>query len=463
MAFQNPASAPGARLLNTLRFVGKEVDGERIRMDRRTFAKKVIFDFLELTAKEIYCYQDFQGRSTFDVTFTGEYICSKAWDKCKENNFSDPIQDFCIEPFFARETRILTVHMYNPYCKENDIVSFLKRYCEVIGIGIKSKDEDELWNGKRQYVVRLKPSPTGGIVHPPATFFIGANKGYLYYAGQPLTCRKCGQKGHMAERCENIFCRNCMTAGHMAKDCNVPKACNLCGSREHMFKECPQRQKKYSDALRDIEEVIAEILTEDVVGAGAGAGASLGPVREALPVASEAEPQVTVAGGGSVGTPAVVEAVVAEQEDAEGMDSSAEGTVIPDTVEERKKGEWKMAKKKSKKRRSEEEGGDTGVKMAVIEISNQFGCLQGGGEESEVISESDSELASVPVLPSEEKDSVKEMTEQTTEQMESSKEEEESHIERDSKSDTTSDTDSQGSGFFLEKKEVDRVTKIMGM
>ncbi|MGH0170096.1 UNVERIFIED_CONTAM: hypothetical protein FKN15_058256 [Acipenser sinensis] len=175
--------------------------------------------------------------------------------------------------------------------------------------------------------------------------------------------------------------------------------------------------------------------------------------KEALPATSEAEPQETVAGGGSIGTPAVVEAVVAEQEDAEEMDSSPEGTVIPDTVEERKKGEWKMAKKKSKKRRSEEEGGDTGVKMAVIEISNQFGCLQGGGEESEVISESDSELASVPVLPSEEKDSVKEMTEQTTEQMESSKEEEESHIERDSKSGTTSDTDSQGSGFFLEKKE----------
>ncbi|MGH0124277.1 UNVERIFIED_CONTAM: hypothetical protein FKN15_017964 [Acipenser sinensis] len=62
-------------------------------------------------------------------------------------------------------------------------------------------------------------------------------------------------------------------------------------------------------------------------------GAFLDEAAEALPATSEAEPQETVAGGGSIGTLTVVEAVVAEQEDAEEMDSSTDGTVIPDTVE----------------------------------------------------------------------------------------------------------------------------------
>uniref|UniRef100_A0A673WJB3 CCHC-type domain-containing protein n=1 Tax=Salmo trutta TaxID=8032 RepID=A0A673WJB3_SALTR len=125
-------------------------------------------------------------------------------------------------------------------------------------------DYDGMWNGNRKYAVRFR-TRTGGIEYPPASFYIGGVKGYLYFYGQPKTCRRCGEEGHIAALCPNTFCRNCLEAGHLARDCKKPKSCNLncfeaghlardckkpkscnlCDSTEHMFKDCPERHKTY--------------------------------------------------------------------------------------------------------------------------------------------------------------------------------------------------------------------------
>uniref|UniRef100_A0A669B355 CCHC-type domain-containing protein n=1 Tax=Oreochromis niloticus TaxID=8128 RepID=A0A669B355_ORENI len=77
-----------------------------------------------------------------------------------------------------------------------------------------------------------------GYCHPPAVFSIGADRGFLVYAGQPQACRKCGSVGHNAEQCDQVRCRSCGKLGHITRDCKEPRRCHLCDSEEHMARDC---------------------------------------------------------------------------------------------------------------------------------------------------------------------------------------------------------------------------------
>uniref|UniRef100_A0A3P9DIP1 CCHC-type domain-containing protein n=1 Tax=Maylandia zebra TaxID=106582 RepID=A0A3P9DIP1_9CICH len=97
-------------------------------------------------------------------------------------------------------------------------------------------------------------STEDGYCHPPAVFSIGADRGFLVYAGQPQACRKCGSTGHNADRCEQMRCRSCGKIGHITKDCKEPRksdrgflvyagqpqACRKCGSTGHNADSCEQ-------------------------------------------------------------------------------------------------------------------------------------------------------------------------------------------------------------------------------
>ncbi|MBN3319866.1 ZCHC3 protein, partial [Atractosteus spatula] len=84
-----------------------------------------------------------------------------------------------------------------------DIMSFVKRFVDVQEAGVKVLDKRRIWNGKRKYMVHFRSDPKAGdgLLHPQA-FSIGANRGYLFYPEQPLTCRRCGQGGHFAVDCK---------------------------------------------------------------------------------------------------------------------------------------------------------------------------------------------------------------------------------------------------------------------
>ncbi|MBN3317972.1 ZCHC3 protein, partial [Atractosteus spatula] len=135
----------------------------------------------------------------------------------------------------------LTVHVFNPYMAEEDIVSFLKRFVDVQDEGVKLLDKKKYWSGKRRYRVRFRFSAqaSDGLLHPPASFTIGSNNGYLFYPGQPLTCRRCGQEGHIALNCTEQICRRCGGIGHVGSACTEDIKCNLCGKPGHAYRECP--------------------------------------------------------------------------------------------------------------------------------------------------------------------------------------------------------------------------------
>ncbi|MGH0124254.1 UNVERIFIED_CONTAM: hypothetical protein FKN15_017941 [Acipenser sinensis] len=319
MATSEDSSTQGVRLLNTVRFNLKKKDGVLPVLGRTDFAKKIVLGKLGCSTADIYCLQDVTSRGIFDVTFATASICSTVWKRCLEGKNSAPLLDFVIEPLFVREIRPLTVHMYNPYVQDADIATFLKRFCDVLSTGSKIRDSLGIWNAKRQFRVRLRPCSTveGGVIHPPASFSIGGNRGYLYYPGQPIRCRKCGREGHTAEACVADFCRKCQTEGHTASGCAAPVECNLCGSQEHVFKNCPSRVRSYAEAARSASEVpkaacpvpaartsIAREVS-DAVGPAAAPPAAV-PVGSAAAVA----PVVSVSVAGSAGVVAEAGPVV---------------------------------------------------------------------------------------------------------------------------------------------------------
>uniref|UniRef100_W5N4P4 CCHC-type domain-containing protein n=1 Tax=Lepisosteus oculatus TaxID=7918 RepID=W5N4P4_LEPOC len=153
------------------------------------------------------------------------------------------------EPLFARELRSLIIHMYNPHVPD-DIVTFLRRFVDVQGGGQKVVDEERIWTFKRRYLVRLRQSPTtpGGVLHPPANFTIGPNRGYLIYSGQPQTCRRCGRR-HLGAECSTEVCRRCGRTGHVAIACTYQQLCNLCREPGNLYRVCPNKTRSFASVV----------------------------------------------------------------------------------------------------------------------------------------------------------------------------------------------------------------------
>lgn len=61
----------------------------------------------------------------------------------------------------------------------------------------------------------------------------------LWYPGQPKSCRRCGDLGHLIKDCTLICCFNCEKARHRAEDCEEPDTCSICRSYNHRESHCP--------------------------------------------------------------------------------------------------------------------------------------------------------------------------------------------------------------------------------
>uniref|UniRef100_A0A8C9RRV9 CCHC-type domain-containing protein n=1 Tax=Scleropages formosus TaxID=113540 RepID=A0A8C9RRV9_SCLFO len=200
--------------------------------DRLTFIKEVILGLLGLTVEDVICIQLNNLLRFFDVTLTTELCFKKMIENCRTFNR------------WVNNQRIVTVHVFNPFISAESIREFLQRYVEVLPGYKDMRDELGLWNGKRQFRIRLLPDPQGfdGFRHPPATFNLGTSKGYLFYSNQPPFCRVCQGFWHRGAECTNMWCNNCLERGHMAKDCKGPRRCNVCGTEDHLAHTCSHRK-----------------------------------------------------------------------------------------------------------------------------------------------------------------------------------------------------------------------------
>lgn len=172
--------------------------------------------------------------------------------------------------FLSSETKVrvpIAVHMYNPFVQDEEIPAFLFRYCKSVSAGVKLMNVLDIFNGqcKLWVIFRADREGLGGVRHPPQSFSIGRNLGYLWYPGQPIFCRQCFAFGHTKDQCKTRFtCSNCFKQGHRAGQCPEKKSCHICGSRMHVARQCPKVARMSESTAVVVAEKAVE--AEVVVG-----------------------------------------------------------------------------------------------------------------------------------------------------------------------------------------------------
>ncbi|KAJ1080185.1 hypothetical protein NDU88_000405 [Pleurodeles waltl] len=75
----------------------------------------------------------------------------------------------------------MTVHVYNLHVNIQDLSTFLRRHCTVTKEPCRNLDSDGIWDSKWTVMMKLKEDPGApdGIHHPPSSFSLGRDSGYL--------------------------------------------------------------------------------------------------------------------------------------------------------------------------------------------------------------------------------------------------------------------------------------------
>ncbi|ROI80149.1 Zinc finger CCHC domain-containing protein 3 [Anabarilius grahami] len=189
------------RLRNTIRVLLKKdaEDFVKQRFGRDFFVTEILRGLFEIQPAEVFCLQDFVSTGFLDLTFCVLKDCVgffEAWKKREGHKLLEGLQ---LQPVFVQDFIPLTIRIYYPFVEDGDVMAFIARYCDVVRGGERLRDLYGIWNGKRRYMVKLRldSSSPGTVLHPPGSFSIGPNRGFLHYPGQPLYCRRCGGQGHI--------------------------------------------------------------------------------------------------------------------------------------------------------------------------------------------------------------------------------------------------------------------------
>uniref|UniRef100_A0A8C7IVB1 CCHC-type domain-containing protein n=1 Tax=Oncorhynchus kisutch TaxID=8019 RepID=A0A8C7IVB1_ONCKI len=233
-------SVPGIGLANTVRFSwrGKEMEP----WGRETFGRNILMGHLKLKVKDVLCLQGNPMEKGFDVTLYLEEKHNEIMKTVTEGKEEGPLCHYTVTSLARNNFRVVTVTIYNPHVKDEEVRAFLGRYMDNVSSARYLRDSLGFWNGKRGFQALLRESPKSvdGYLHPPAMFSLGADRGTPYYARQPPFCRRC-----TLASCIN---KKCGSEEHEARECDEPKACHGCGSREHLWRDCPDRHRSYASA-----------------------------------------------------------------------------------------------------------------------------------------------------------------------------------------------------------------------
>ncbi|XP_052360915.1 zinc finger CCHC domain-containing protein 3-like [Oncorhynchus keta] len=241
-------AVPTIGLANTVRFAW--IEKEREPWGRETFGRNILMGYLKLQVKEVLCLQGNPLEKAFDVTLYTEERHDGIMKKVREEKEEGPLCHYAVTSLARNNFRVVTVTMYNPHVKDEEVRAFLGRYMENVSSARHLRDSLGFWNGKRGFQALLRESPKSvdGYLHPPAMFSLGADRGTLYYARQPPFCRRCMAYGHTLASCSIKRCRFCGSEGHEARECDEPKACHWCGAKDHLWRDCLARHRSYASA-----------------------------------------------------------------------------------------------------------------------------------------------------------------------------------------------------------------------
>ncbi|XP_045544673.1 zinc finger CCHC domain-containing protein 3 [Salmo salar] len=211
---------PGIGLANTVRFAW--TDKETEPWGRDTFGRNILMGYLNLQVKDVLCLQGNPMEKAYDVTFHVEEKHDDIMKKVREGKGARPLCHYEVTSLARNNFRVVTVTMYNPHVKDEEVRAFLGRYVENVSSARHLRDSLGFWNGRRGFQALLREDPKG----------LG----------------RCMAYGHILASCNTRKCKFCGSGEHEAKDCDEPKACHGCGSSAHLWRECPARQRSYASA-----------------------------------------------------------------------------------------------------------------------------------------------------------------------------------------------------------------------
>ncbi|XP_052568605.1 zinc finger CCHC domain-containing protein 3-like [Peromyscus californicus insignis] len=232
-----PAACPGkGRFLVRICF-----QGEESACPTRDFVVgALIMRSIGMDPGDIYAVIQIPGSREFHVSFRSEdklalflriYEEKRELDDCWEN--------FVVLGQSKSGLKTLFILFRNETVDVGDIVTWLKRHCDVLALPMKVTDRFGIWTGEYKCEIELRQGE-GGLRHLPGSFFLGTERGYSWYKGQPKTCFKCGSRTHMSSTCTQDRCYRCGEEGHKSPYCRKVIMCNLCGKGGHMFAQCPK-------------------------------------------------------------------------------------------------------------------------------------------------------------------------------------------------------------------------------
>ncbi|XP_006881475.1 PREDICTED: zinc finger CCHC domain-containing protein 3 [Elephantulus edwardii] len=189
---------------------------------------------------DIYAVIQIPGSREFDVSFRSAEklaLFLRVYEEKREQE--DCWENFVVLGRSKSSLKTLFILFRNETVDVEDIVTWLKRHCDVLAVPVKVTDRFGIWTGEYKCEIELRQGE-GGIRHLPGAFFLGAERGYSWYKGQPKTCFKCGSRTHMSGTCTQDRCFRCGEEGHLSPYCRKGIVCNLCGKRGHAFAQCPK-------------------------------------------------------------------------------------------------------------------------------------------------------------------------------------------------------------------------------
>ncbi|CAB1334198.1 unnamed protein product [Coregonus sp. 'balchen'] len=303
------------------------------------------------------CLQANPLEGAYDVVFHTEGKHDEVMKKARKVEKARPMCHYEVTSLAKNNFRVITVNMYNPHVKDEEVRVFMGRYMDNVSSARLLKDFLGFWNGRRSFQALLREDPKGlgGYLHPPALFSLGADRGTLFYAHQPP------------------FCRRCMAYGHNFASCGAKK-CRVCGSEAHEARDCDESKKCHGTPVEGVYGLSQVVCSCSWWGSrwgsrrgGRGGGVSdpsAGP--EAIPAMTEEEPR-TAAGGEGDGQRTAV--AVPEGEVVPETEGSV-GEEVPET--EAAEGE-EVGEVPATTLGGEEKGGEGGPEWGESEMSSAQG------------------------------------------------------------------------------------------
>lgn len=242
-----------------MRFLFREEEGRLFEMSRLDFSRRLIQNALKFSVNDINCIISLPYNKGYDVSFQNAALLREFW--IRYENEKTHFSIFSVEKLTDNALKTVIVKMFNETVNSDDIIRWLNRFCTVRGQISKVRDVDGIWNCAWRVPILQWQDPQGfqGLKQLPQTIVLGDNRGYIHYQGQPKTCRKCGDLGHLVEACTQTVCSKCREKGHTVEKCTNSKLCNLCGKSGHLFRNCPESfANRLKAARRQLEEEKAD-------------------------------------------------------------------------------------------------------------------------------------------------------------------------------------------------------------